>query len=105
MDILNKHQSIMSFFIDELKFKRPRIPSGTYDIGWVEPIDEMLEMSSGNPEQCKYLIKIAVDRADKSHLTITSPKSLIKIFTAAVSENERKQSADSEKEFNAAEVL
>lgn len=105
VNLLYIHQTIMDYFINDCKFQKPKIPSGTYDIAWEEPINEMLDLTKDNTELCKQLIKKAIERADQNHLAITTPKSLLKIFTAIVSETERKKANEKDQEFVAAEFL
>lgn len=100
-----KYRSMFDYFVNECKFKEPKIPSGKFDISWDGPIKEILNTFDWNIERALRYTKMAVQRADKNHLTITTPKSLINIFHAITGENSRKRSANVGKEFHAEDIL
>ena len=103
--ILDIHQTIMDYFINDCKFQKPKIPSGTYDIAWVEPITEMMKLTDNDFDTCVRLINASITQADKSKLSITAPKSLINIFRSEVAREARREKNNTSKEFRAEEFL
>ena len=99
------YNDMFEYFINECKFREPKIPSGKFDIAWDEPIKDVLHLVDWNFEKAVLLIKTAVERADKSHLSITTPKSLLNIIHGVAGEEARSKSVSVGKEFNPSEVL
>lgn len=103
-ELIQIHQSIVDLFVREFKFKRPKIPSGTWDIAWVEPIEEILAMVELDRDKAVELIREAVGVADKDKLTITTPKSLLSNIRS-IHGRQQRQSSDVGTEFHVEDVL
>lgn len=104
-DLIKMHKTINDYFINECKLQKPRIPSGTYDIGWVEPIIEMMKLTNNNFDMCIRIIDQSIMQADKSKLSITTPKSLLNNFRSEISREARRKKNTESKEFKAEEFL
>jgi len=99
------YRSIFEYFINECKFKEPKLNSGTFAIAWKHQIEEILDMFDWDAGRAQKCIDKAVKKADKNNLTITTPKSLISTIRSIVGAEARKKSVSVGKEFNPQEVL
>lgn len=100
------YQKLFSYFINSCKFIKPdNLYSVAYQLSWDNPIKDMLDISGWNADLTIDNLKVAMERADKRHLTVSDPKSLFKLYQSVVAENARREMANVGKEFNPAEVI
>jgi len=85
-----KYNELFEHFINYCKFTRPNLSSGTFSIAWEKQIAEILILFDWDIKKAKAIVSKAVKQADKDDLRITSPKSLIKIISAAAGKQKRK---------------
>ena len=76
----------------------------TFMAGWLEPIDEILEMAELDVGWAKDLITKAIDKAT-GKFTISSPRSLIKTIAGIIAEEKRMNKKSIGAEFKADEFL
>lgn len=97
------YSAMFEYFIDYCKFKRPKINSGTFSIAWDKQIKEILDLFDWDIEKAKICVNKAVKQADKSDLTINSPKSLIKIIYS-ISGKQKRRGKQAGTEFRAEDI-
>ena len=100
------YQKLFSYFVNSCKFIKPdNLYSVAYQLSWDNPIKDMLDISGWDAAMTIDNLKVAMERADKRHLTVSDPKSLFKLYQSVVAENARREMANVGKEFNPAEVI